>query len=81
MKSKRGSSGTEADLEKLQVLAKKKLSARLAAGDLGSSNCAIKYKAMVEGIRFQNVRVSASAIAAWMLSIPECAFAGRGRAA
>ena len=44
---------TPMDLIKLKALAKKKLSARLAATRLGRSTGAVKYKAMVEGIRFR----------------------------
>ena len=44
---------TPADLKKMRVLAKAKLSARLAAKELGRSTGAVKYKAMVEGIRFR----------------------------
>ena len=44
---------TSADLKKLRALAKGKKSARLAAVELGRSTGAVKYKAMVEGIRFR----------------------------
>ena len=44
---------TPADLKKMRALAKAKLSARLAAKELGRSTGAVKYKAMVEGIRFR----------------------------
>jgi hypothetical protein len=44
---------TPADLKKMRGLAKAKLSARLAAKELGRSTGAVKYKAMVEGIRFR----------------------------
>ena len=44
---------TPADLKKMRELAKKKMSARLAAKELGRSTGAVKYKAMVEGIRFR----------------------------
>ena len=44
---------TSADLKKLRALAKGKKSARLAAMELGRSTGAVKYKAMVEGIRFR----------------------------
>jgi hypothetical protein len=46
---------TPADLKKMRDLAKKKLSARLAAKELGRSTGAVKYKAMVEGIRFRYI--------------------------
>jgi hypothetical protein len=44
---------TPADLKKMRQLAKQKPSARLAAKELGRSTGAVKYKAMVEGIRFR----------------------------
>ena len=44
---------TPAELKKMRQLAKDKLSARLAAKELGRSTGAVKYKAMVEGIRFR----------------------------
>jgi hypothetical protein len=44
---------TPSDLKKLRALAKQKLSARLAAKELGRSTGAVKYKAMVEGVRFR----------------------------
>lgn len=44
---------TSADLKKMRALAKAKQSARLAAKELGRSPGAVKYKAMVEGIRFR----------------------------
>jgi hypothetical protein len=44
---------TPADLKKMRALAKSKMSARLAAKELGRSTGAVKYKAMVEGIRFR----------------------------
>ena len=44
---------TPADLKKMRQLPKQKLSARLAAKELGRSTGAVKYKAMVEGIRFR----------------------------
>lgn len=43
---------TPADLKKMRQLARAKLSARLAARELGRSTGAVKYKAMVEGVRF-----------------------------
>jgi hypothetical protein len=42
-----------ADLKLMRALARQKLSARLAARELGRSTGAVKYKAMVEGIRFR----------------------------
>jgi hypothetical protein len=44
---------TPADLKKMRSLAKAKKSARLAAMELGRSPAAVKYKAMVEGVRFR----------------------------
>jgi hypothetical protein len=44
---------TSADLKKMRALAKAKQSARLAAKELGRTPGAVKYKAMVEGIRFR----------------------------
>ena len=44
---------TPADLKKMRALAKQKLSARLAAKELGRSTGAVKYKALVEGLRFR----------------------------
>ena len=46
---------TPADLKKMRALAKGKMSARLAAKELGRSTGAVKYKAMVEGIRFRYI--------------------------
>ena len=51
---------TPADLKKMRQLAKQKLSARLAAKELGRSTGAVKYKAMVEGIRFRFISSRAS---------------------
>jgi hypothetical protein len=44
---------TSADLKKMRALAKARKSARLSAIELGRSPGAVKYKAMVEGIRFR----------------------------
>ena len=52
-RSQHNAAWTAADLKKLRALAKKKMSARLAAQELGRSTGAVKYKAMVEGIRFR----------------------------
>lgn len=46
---------TREDLKKMRQLAREKLSARLAARELGRSTGSVKYKAMVEGIRFRNI--------------------------
>lgn len=42
-----------ADLKQMRALAKLRMSARLAAKELGRTPGAVKYKAMVEGIRFR----------------------------
>lgn len=44
---------TSADIKKMRALAKARMSARLAAKELGRSPGAVKYKAMVEGVRFR----------------------------
>jgi hypothetical protein len=44
---------TPADLKKLRALARAKLSARLAARQLGRTTGSVKYKAMTEGVRFR----------------------------
>lgn len=44
-----------ADLKKMRELARKRLSARLAAKALGRTTGAVKYKAMVEGVRFRAI--------------------------
>ena len=54
--AKHNAAWTATDLKKLRQLAKQKLSARLAGKELGRTTGAVKYKAMVEGIRFQNVK-------------------------
>jgi hypothetical protein len=41
------------DLRKMRALAKSGVSARLAAKELGRTPGAVKYKAMVEGVRFR----------------------------
>jgi hypothetical protein len=46
---------TPADLRKLRALARAKLSARLAARQLGRTTGSVKYKAMTEGVRFRFV--------------------------
>lgn len=45
-----------ADLKKLRTLARARLSARLAAQKLGRTTGAVKYKAMVERVRFTFLR-------------------------
>lgn len=44
---------TPKDLKKLRALARAKLSARLAARELGRTTGSVKYKAMTEGVRFR----------------------------
>lgn len=52
---KHNSYWTPADLKKMRLLARQRLSARLAAKELGRTTGAVKYKAMAEGIRFRNI--------------------------
>jgi hypothetical protein len=49
------STWTAKELQRLRQLARQRLSARLAAAELGRTTGAVKYKAMVEGIRFQSI--------------------------
>lgn len=44
-----------ADLKKMRQLARARMSARLAAKELGRTTGSVKYKAMVEGIRFKAI--------------------------
>ena len=44
---------TPADLKKMRRLARAKMSARLAARELGRTPGSVKYKAMTEGVRFR----------------------------
>jgi hypothetical protein len=44
---------TPADLKKMRQLAKQRMSARLAARELGRTTGSVKYKAMTEGVRFR----------------------------
>lgn len=46
---------TPADLKMMRSIARSKLPARTAAQFLGRSTGSVKYKAMVEGIRFQAI--------------------------
>lgn len=46
---------TPADMKKMRLLARQNLPARLAARELGRTTGAVKYKAMVEGVRFHNI--------------------------
>lgn len=50
---KHNSPWTPKDLKKLRQLARAKLSARLAARELGRTTGSVKYKAMTEGVRFR----------------------------
>lgn len=43
------------ELKRLRALARARLSARLAARELGRTPGAVKYKAMVEGVRFHAI--------------------------
>ena len=52
MKAKHKAEWTAADLKKLRALARKRMSARLAAAALGRTTGAVKFKAMTEGVRF-----------------------------
>jgi hypothetical protein len=52
---KHNSPWSAADLKKLRALAKAKLSARLAAKELGRTTGAVKFKAMTLGIRFRAI--------------------------
>jgi hypothetical protein len=52
---KLGTAWTAADLKMMRALAKQRMSARLAAKALGRSTGAVKYKAMVAGIRFRAI--------------------------
>jgi hypothetical protein len=54
-KKNHNSPWTANDLSKLRKLAAAKLSARAAAEKIGRSTGAVKYKAMVEGIRFSAI--------------------------
>lgn len=54
-RSRHNAAWTPAELKNLRALAKKRMSARLAAVELGRSTGAVKYKAMVESIRFQAI--------------------------
>lgn len=44
-----------ADLKKMRALAKQRVSARIAAGKLGRSPGAVRFKAMNEGISFRSI--------------------------
>lgn len=44
------------DLKRLRALARARMSARLAAKKLGRTTGSVKYKAMVEGVRFHAIK-------------------------
>jgi hypothetical protein len=44
-----------AELKRLRRLARARMSARLAAAELGRTPGAVKFKAMVEGVRFHAI--------------------------
>jgi hypothetical protein len=52
---KLGQPWTAADLKKLRAKAKERASARQAAKVLGRTTGAVKFKAMVEGVRFHAI--------------------------
>jgi hypothetical protein len=46
------------DMRKLRQFAKARVSARVAAGKLGRSPGAVRYKAMMEGVSFRSINRS-----------------------
>lgn len=46
---------TPADLKKMRMLARQRISARIAAAKLGRSPGAVRYKAMMEGVSFRSI--------------------------
>jgi hypothetical protein len=46
---------TEADIRRMREYARRRISARVAAQKLGRSPGAVRYKAMMEGIRFRSI--------------------------
>lgn len=44
------------DVKRLRALARERVSARLAAGRLGRSPGAVRYKAMTLGIKFSSIK-------------------------
>lgn len=52
-RSQHNAAWTPTELKKLRALARARMSARLAAAELGRTTGAVKYKAMTEGIRFR----------------------------
>jgi regulator of protease activity HflC (stomatin/prohibitin superfamily) len=54
-KRKHGQDWTPAEVRRLRALARRKLPARVAATVLGRTHGAVKFKAMVEGVRFHAI--------------------------
>lgn len=50
---------SEADIRRMRELARKRVSARMAAQKLGRSPGAVRYKAMMEGISFRSINRAA----------------------
>jgi hypothetical protein len=46
---------TASELKRMRDLAKRRISARVAAGKLGRSPGAVRYKAMMEGVSFRSI--------------------------
>jgi hypothetical protein len=46
---------SDADVKKMRALAKSRTSARIAAGKLGRSPGAVRFKAMKEGVSFRSI--------------------------
>lgn len=55
-KRKHNSPWTDADLTRLRGYASEEMSAKQAAQRMGRTTGAVKYKAMMEGIRFQFIK-------------------------
>lgn len=47
-------------MKKLRDFAKRRVSARVAAGKLGRSPGAVRYKAMMEGVSFRSINRAAA---------------------
>jgi hypothetical protein len=50
---------TDAEVRRMRELAKKRVSARIAATKLGRSAGATRYKAMIEGVSFRSINRAA----------------------
>lgn len=50
-----GRAWSKHDNKKLRAYARRKISARVAAGKLGRSPGAVRYKAMMEGVSFRSI--------------------------